>query len=124
MSATPATMQRGRRGYRLRQRLIETGSVVLVIAILIWSLAPVYNMFLIALDPEEGEIEFAGNLWPPEPSLESFRAVITQEARYLETFWHQFGNSLFIGLLTSKAYRKPSVASNSVEPAGPPPETR
>ena len=100
MSATPATMQRVRRGYRLRQRLIEAGSVVLVIAILIWSLTPVYNMFLIALDPEEGEIEFDGNLWPPEPSLEGFRAVITQEARYLETFWHQFGNSFFIGLLT------------------------
>ena len=57
-------------------------------------------MFLIALDPEEGEIEFDGNLWPPEPSLEGFRAVVTQEARYLEDFWHQFGNSLYIGLLT------------------------
>jgi multiple sugar transport system permease protein len=57
-------------------------------------------MFLIALDPEEGEIEFDGNLWPPEPSLEGFRAVVTQEARYLEDFWHQFGNSLFIGLVT------------------------
>ena len=100
MSTTPATMQPVRRRYRLRQRLIETGSVVLVIAILIWSLAPVYNMFLIALDPEEGEIEFAGNLWPPEPSLDGFHDVITQEARYLEDFWHQFGNSLFIGLVT------------------------
>jgi len=100
VSTTPATMQPVRRRYRLRQRLIETGSVVLVIAILIWSLAPVYNMFLIALDPEEGEIEFAGNLWPPEPSLDGFHDVIMQEARYLEDFWHQFGNSLFIGLVT------------------------
>jgi ABC-type glycerol-3-phosphate transport system permease component len=25
---------------------------------------------------------------------------VTQEARYLEDFWHQFGNSLYIGLLT------------------------
>ena len=57
-------------------------------------------MLLIALDPEEGEIEFDGNIWPPEPSLEGFRAVVTQEARYLEDFWHQFGNSLYIGLLT------------------------
>jgi multiple sugar transport system permease protein len=73
---------------------------MLGIVILIWSLTPVYNMFLIALDPEEGEIEFDGNLWPPEPSLEGFRAVVTQEARYLEDFWHQFGNSLFIGLVT------------------------
>ena len=80
--------------------MIEAGSVSLGIVILVWSLTPIYEMFLIALDPEEGEIEFDGNLWPPEPSLESFRDVITQEARYLEHFWHQFGNSLFIGLLT------------------------
>jgi multiple sugar transport system permease protein len=73
---------------------------MLGIIIVIWSLAPIYNMLQIALDPEEGEIEFDGNIWPPEPSLEGFRAVVTQQARYLEDFWHQFGNSLFIGLLT------------------------
>jgi multiple sugar transport system permease protein len=41
--------------------------MMLGVVLLIWSLLPVYNMFLIALDPEEGEIEFAGNLWPPSP---------------------------------------------------------
>jgi len=86
--------------YRLRRVMIEAGSAILGVILLIWSLLPVYNMFLIALDPEEGEIEFAGNLWPPEPSLQGFRDVVTQEARYLEDFWHQFGNSVFIGLLT------------------------
>jgi len=86
--------------YRLRRVLIEVGSAILGVVLLIWSLLPVYNMFLIALDPEEGEIEFDGNLWPPEPSLQGFRDVVTQEARYLEDFWHQFGNSVFIGLLT------------------------
>ena len=86
--------------YRLRRVVIEAGSAILGVVLLIWSLLPVYNMFLIALDPEEGEIEFDGNLWPPEPSLQGFRDVVTQEARYLEDFWHQFGNSVFIGLLT------------------------
>ena len=89
-----------KRRYRLRRAFTEAGSMVLGAVILIWSLAPIYNMFLIALDPEEGEIEFDGNLWPPEPSLEGFRAVVMQEARYLENFWHQFGNSLFVGLMT------------------------
>jgi multiple sugar transport system permease protein len=86
--------------YRLRRLAAEAGSVMLGLVLLIWSLAPVYNMLMIALDPEEGEIEFDGNIWPPEPSLEGFRAVVTQEARYLEDFWHQFANSLYIGLLT------------------------
>jgi multiple sugar transport system permease protein len=100
MSVALALPQPTRRRYRPRRVLTEAGSVVLGVVILIWSLAPIYNMFLIALDPEEGEIEFDGNLWPPEPSLEGFRSVITQEARYLEDFWHQFGTSLYIGLLT------------------------
>jgi multiple sugar transport system permease protein len=88
------------RRHRLRGVLTEAGAIMLGVVVLIWSLAPVYNMFLIALDPEEGEIEFDGNLWPPEPSLEAFRDVVTQEARYLEDFWQQFGNSLYIGVAT------------------------
>jgi multiple sugar transport system permease protein len=80
---------------------VEGSSVLLGIALLIWSLLPVYNIFLIALDPDEGEIEFDGNLWPPEPSLEGFRSVVTQQARYLEDFWHQFSNSIEIGLATA-----------------------
>lgn len=89
----------GRRN-RLRRVLTEAGSVVLAVVLLIWSLLPIYDMFQIALDPEEGEIEFDGNIWPPVPSLAGFRAVVTQEARYLEDFWHQFGSSLYIGLAT------------------------
>ncbi len=88
------------RRYRLQRRLGEAGSVVLAIILMIWTLMPVYQMLLIALDPEEGEIEFSGNIWPSELSLDGFREVVAQEARYLENFWQQFGNSVFIGLVT------------------------
>lgn len=100
MSVALAFPQPARRRYRLRRVLTEAGSVMLGVVLLIWSLTPVYNMLLIALDPEEGEIEFAGNLWPPEPSLDAFHDVVMQEARYLEDFWHQFASSVYIGLLT------------------------
>src|SRR5947207_11990960 len=90
----------GRAAVRLRRLVTETGAVMLGIVLLIWTLIPVYTMLLIALDPEEGEVEFSGNLWPPAPSLESFRVVLTQDARYLEHFWRQLGNSLYIGLST------------------------
>lgn len=83
-----------------RRRLIEAGSAILGLVLLIWSLIPVYNMFLIALDPEEGEIEFTGHIYPPEPSLDAFWVVLTQSDRYLEDYWQQFGNSLYIGLAT------------------------
>jgi multiple sugar transport system permease protein len=85
--------------YRLRRILTEAASVVLGVAIVIWSLTPVYNMLLIALDPEDGEIEFEGVIWPLKPSLHSFYAVLHQGYWLLEDFWHQFGNSFFIGLM-------------------------
>ena len=85
---------------RLRRVLVEVASVALGVALLILSLVPVYNMLLIALDRDEGDIEFEGLLWPPEPSLHSFHAVLTQGYWLVEDFWHQFGNSFFIGLLT------------------------
>ena len=99
-AAASAGLALARRRHRQRRVLIEAGSVMLGIILLIWSLIPVYNMFLIALDPEEGEIEFTGNIWPPEPSLDAFGVVLTQADRYLENFWQQFGNSLFISLTT------------------------
>ncbi len=95
-----AVLTLARRRHRRRRVVIEAGSVLLAVILLIWSLIPVYNMFLIALDPEEGEIEFTGHIYPPEPSLEAFGVVLTQDDRYLEHFWQQFGNSLFIGLTT------------------------
>jgi multiple sugar transport system permease protein len=98
IAAIPGALARRRR--RRRLFATEAGSVLLGAVLLIWSLMPIYNMLLIALDPEEGEIEFTGNIWPPELSLDAFRVVLMQDDRYLEQFWQQFGNSLYLGLLT------------------------
>jgi multiple sugar transport system permease protein len=101
VSAAPSLARPARRTrYRRRRVVIETASAALGVVLLVWSLAPVYNMLLIALDPE-GDNEFAGYIWPPDPSLESFRVVLTQGHWYLEHFWNQFGNSLYVGLLTT-----------------------
>jgi multiple sugar transport system permease protein len=85
---------------RLRRGLAELASATLGVVLLIWSVVPVYNMLLIALDRDEGDIEFEGLLWPPDPSFHSFHAVLTQGYWLVEDFWHQFGNSFFIGLMT------------------------
>jgi multiple sugar transport system permease protein len=86
--------------YRRWRVLAAVASVTLSVVLLIWSLIPVYNMLLIALDPEEGDIEFEGVIWPSDPSLHSFYAVLTQGYWLVEDFWHQFGNSFCIGLMT------------------------
>lgn len=87
--------------YRWRRVLAEMAAAALVVVLLVWSLTPVYNMLLIALDQDDGEIEFEGLLWPPDPSLHSFHAVLTQGYWLLEDFWRQFGNSAFIGFMTT-----------------------
>ena len=42
----------------------------------------------------------AARIWPEHPSLESFVVVVTEDFWYLARFWHQFGNSFFVGLMT------------------------
>ena len=85
---------------RPRRILADVASAALALVLLVWSLTPVYNMLLIALDPDEGDIEFEGVLWPPDPSLHSFATVLTQDYWLVEDFWRQLGNSFFIGLMT------------------------
>src|SRR5262249_41916110 len=85
--------------HRHRRRLAgRIAGAALGALLLIWTLLPVYNMALIALD-EEGD-EFTGRLWPEDPSFQSFRAVWTQDHWYLEHFWRQFGNSICLGVAT------------------------
>ncbi|MBN9561347.1 MAG: carbohydrate ABC transporter permease [Alphaproteobacteria bacterium] len=55
-------------------------------------------MVLIALDAH-GDV-FSDAIWPPAPTLESFRIVVTEGYWYLENFWRQYGNSLYVGLST------------------------
>ena len=88
-----------RRRHRWPRLVGDAGSVILAGVLLIWWLLPVYNMLLIALDPE-GDTEFTGDIWPSAPTLEGFRGVLFQRYWYLQDFWHQLGNSFFIGIMT------------------------
>ena len=100
MSVALASGRPARRpNYRLRRALTQAGSLVLGVVLLIWWLLPVYNMVLIAIDPN-GTTEFAGYIWPPAPTLEAFDAVLFQGYWYLKDFWHQLGNSTYIGFAT------------------------
>ena len=72
--------------------------MVLGIGLLIWTLLPVYNMVLIALDSDADE--FTGSIWPPDPDFCSFASVWTEDYWLLEHFWHRFGNSIYMGVAT------------------------
>jgi len=44
---------------------------------------------------------FTDHIWPRVPSVESFWGVLTQGHWYLEHFWRQFANSLYIGAMVT-----------------------
>ena len=89
----------GRRpNYRLRRSLTEAAALALAVVVLIWTLVPIYNIVIVALEPH-GDV-FTNDIWPANPSLESFWIVVTEGYWYLEHFWHQFGNSLYVGVAT------------------------
>jgi multiple sugar transport system permease protein len=82
--------------YRIQRYGMETLAIAFGLVLAIWSVLPIYNMWMIALETHDGV--FAGSIWPEEPTLESFRVVVTQDFWYLARFWHQFGNSFYVGL--------------------------
>src|SRR3546814_15726439 len=62
---------------------------------------PLYTMVAVALTPGSGV--YSSDLWPRQPTLDGFIKVFTQDHFYLEHFWQQIWNSLFIGVVPSVA---------------------
>jgi multiple sugar transport system permease protein len=81
-----------------RRLLVKAGKAILGVGLLIWTLLPVYNMLLMALDADADE--FTGSIWPSDPDLDSFWSVWTEDYWLMEHFWHQFGNSIYLGVAT------------------------
>ena len=87
-----------RPNYRNRRRWQEAAALAFAVVVLIWTLIPIYNIIAVSLEAH-GDV-FTNELFPSKPSLESFWIVITQGYWYLEYFWRQFENSLYIGIAT------------------------
>ncbi len=87
---------RGRLGQSPLQRL---GTFVIAILILFWTLLPIYNMIIVAMEPKQ--VVFSGTPWPTNLTFANFWTVITENFWYLGHFWRQMLNSLFVGLVTA-----------------------
>jgi multiple sugar transport system permease protein len=97
--ASARAASRELRAVRYRRYLSTAGTVALSVVLVVWTLVPIYNMVLISLEPE-GDV-FTDHIWPRVVSVESFWGVLTQGHWYLEHFWRQFANSLYMGAMTT-----------------------
>jgi multiple sugar transport system permease protein len=89
---------RRRRSYRLRRNLSEAAALAFAVVVVVWTLTPIYNIVAVSLEPH-GDV-FTNDIWPAKPSLESFWVVLSEGHWYLEYFWGQFANSLYVGVAT------------------------
>jgi multiple sugar transport system permease protein len=83
-----------------RRRYIENvAAAVISVALVIWTILPLYNIVMVSLESHNDV--FSDRIWPAQPSLEGYWVVFTQGYWYLENFWHQFGNSIYVGAATT-----------------------
>jgi multiple sugar transport system permease protein len=79
-------------------RKVSTEAKLLLVGIpvFIWTMLPIYHLFLFAISPKESAL--GGQLWPDHPTLQNFRIVFNQQHHYLDHFWLQMWNSLIIAV--------------------------
>src|SRR6202012_4092150 len=77
----------------------EARLLLIGIPVLLWTMIPIYHMFLFAISPKEAA--FSGQLWPAHPTLRNFGIVFNQEHHFLYHFWLQMWNSIVIACATA-----------------------
>jgi len=83
----------------MRRATSRLMSAVIGVLLLVWTLVPIYHMVVMALTPAKEA--FAGALWPAHPTLENFRATLTEGHHFLRQFWQQMFNSVFVAVLVT-----------------------
>ena len=84
------------KGLTWKKVSIDAQLLLVGIPVLLWTLIPVYHMFLFAIS--ERDSATSGRLWPKHPTLQNFEIVFNQKHFYLNHFWLQMGNSLLIAV--------------------------
>jgi multiple sugar transport system permease protein len=77
----------------------EAGLLLIGIPVLLWTMIPIYHMFLFAISPKDAA--FSGQLWPSHPTVRNFEIVFGQKHHFLYNFWLQMWNSLAISCTTA-----------------------
>lgn len=84
---------------RARRRGGEAAAMLIGLLLLVWTLTPLYDMVLVAVQDKNAVA--SSNVWPVHPTLASFVATFRESYWYLAHFWLQMRNSLFIGVMVA-----------------------
>jgi multiple sugar transport system permease protein len=76
----------------------EAKLLLIGIPVLLWTMLPIYHLFLFSISPKESAL--GGQLWPDHPTLHNFEVVFGQQHYYLSHFWLHLWNSLIIAVAT------------------------
>ena len=83
-----------RRSSIIKKVFDETKLLLVGIPVLLWTVIPVYHMFLFSIS--ERDSATSGRLWPKNPTLQNFQIVFERKHFYLDHFWVHLWNSVFI----------------------------
>jgi len=81
---------------KLKDVTTEAKLLLIGIPVFLWTILPVYHMFLFSISPKESA--FAGKLWPDHPTVHNFEVIFREQHYYLSHFWLQLWNSLIIAV--------------------------
>jgi len=80
----------------MKRLFTQTRVFAVGVALLLWTLIPIYHMIVMALTPATET--FAGAPWPAHPTAANFGTVLTGGHHFLREFWPQLINSLAVAL--------------------------
>ena len=80
----------------MKKALTEARLILIGIPVAIWTLLPIYHLFLFSISTKDEA--FSGRLWPAHPTLKNFVTVFRQEHYFLNHFWLQLWNSVVIAV--------------------------
>ena len=81
----------------MKKAVTEAKLLLIGIPVAIWTLLPIYNLFLFSISTKDDV--FAGKLWPDHPTLRNFEIVLREQHHFLGHFWRQMWNSVLIAVL-------------------------
>jgi multiple sugar transport system permease protein len=99
--AAPARLDRERMRRVARRWRIATNVAAggFVAVLLTWTLMPLYALVMVSFEGHDDV--FSSGVFPAHFSAGGYWTVVTESYWYLKFFWHQFGNSVFLGVATT-----------------------